>query len=74
MTATDRYGNVFSEKETVFVKSGYHSKMDRRRFIIETISDFGSCESGSMIQLIDEETGNLVKRKIDTNWLLKIKN
>jgi len=71
--AKNRYGDVFFENEEVKIWSGYHPKTTDRIFIIKDILPFVACESGHMIQVVDKETGNPLKRKLDTNWFLKIK-
>lgn len=71
--AKNRKGEVFVLEEEVFV-NGYHSKMDNRVFVVIWMGKMDNCESGVMIGLKDKETGNLVKKSLDTNWLIKIKN
>jgi len=69
--ARNRYGELFSEGDEVFVYHGYHKVMEGRVFVIKEITPFDACESGFMVQLIDKESGNLLKRKLDTNWIFK---
>jgi len=70
--AKNRHGEVFSENEEVKIWSTYHPKVTDRIFIIKDITAFEACESGHMIQVIDKETGNPLKSKLDTNWFLKL--
>ena len=73
MEARNRYGVVFKEEEEVRIYGNYHPSLNNRILIIRGIIDFEACESGKMVQLEDKETGKLLKKKLDTNWLLKIK-
>ena len=73
-SAKNRYGDEFTENEDVFIKQGYHKAVEGRVFVVDEIFPFDACESGFMIQLVDKETGSLLKRKLDTNWISKIKN
>lgn len=70
--AKNRRGELFEMNEEVHV-NGYHPKMDGRVFVIIWMGKMDNCESGVMIGLKDKETGNLVKKSLDTNWLIKIK-
>lgn len=72
--AKNRYGEIFSVGDEVNIRNGYHPSCDGRVFIVETIEPFDACESGYMILLKDKETGNIFKKKLDTNWFIKIKN
>lgn len=72
--AKNRHGEMFHEGEEVRIHSGYHPSLEGRVLIIIEMCDFEMCESGKMIQLKDKETNKLLKRKLDTNWILKIKN
>jgi hypothetical protein len=73
MTALNRHGEEFAENEEVRMHWGYHKSTNDKVFVIHSISKFVSCESGFMILLKDKDTGSLFKRKLDTNWLIKIK-
>lgn len=73
-SAKNRYGDEFLENEEVLINPGYHKAVEGRIFIIKEIASFDGCESGFMIQLADKETGSLLKRKLDTNWISKNKN
>lgn len=70
----DRYGNTFFPNEAVHIKPGYHSACNGRVFIITGIFIFEECESGRLVTLKDNETGNPFKTELDINWLTKIKN
>jgi len=72
-SATNRKGEIFLIDEECNV-NGYHPKMDGRILIITGFKQIDNCESGVMVSLKDKETQNPVKRSLDTNWLIKIKN
>ena len=71
-SAVNRHGVCFEVGEQVIV-NGYHHQLDGRSLIIKEIYDLEECESGKMIWLEDAETGKLLKRPLDTNWLTKNK-
>ena len=76
MTAQDRYGNIFTVDEVVQLVDYPQfdpKKWMSRKLVIAAIEPVEHSESGFNITLKDFETGHLMKRPIDTNWIQKLK-
>lgn len=73
--AKNREGMQFSIGEEVMMIDKYniYPSMIGQILIIEDILLWDNCESGFMIQIKHKESGNMFKKKLDTNWFKKIK-
>lgn len=73
--AKNREGIQFSVGEEIMMIDKYniYPSMIGQVLVIEEIVQWDNCESGFMILVKHKASGNLFKRKLDTNWFKKIK-
>lgn len=75
MQAKNRYGIEFSIYEIVMMADFpiLYPQMKDQKLLITEIEEYDACESGFMIQIKHISSGNLFKKKLDTNWFKKTK-